>query len=122
MMECFSSLKILRDYVVIYFFKSALILPFLLLPLFLAMAIMILSVALVLRHQSLGVGQRSMRELLSAQDGGQGVANESSSGAKASEAASSAAEVTEEGDSPLGDEEVEGIMQRTAKFLLGEGR
>lgn len=68
--------------------------------------------------QSLGIGQRSMRELLTVQDGGGGEKISAEGGNTAAE---------KEGggggqDSPLTEEEVEGIRQRTAAFLLGEER
>lgn len=54
-----------------------------------------------------------MRELLTVQDGGE---------AFGAGGQGDGSEVVDGEDSPLKEEEVEGIRQRTAKFLLGEGR
>lgn len=54
-----------------------------------------------------------MRDLLTVQDGEEVVG----AGGQGAGAAGAGVE-----DSPLAEEEVEGIRQRTAKFLLGEGR
>ncbi|CAM9184875.1 unnamed protein product [Hapterophycus canaliculatus] len=71
-------------------------------------------------RKSAGIGQRSMRDLLNVQDGGGGQ-DEKLKDSNGS-AHSKDVESTEEEGAPLAEEEVESIRQRTAAFLLGEGR
>lgn len=65
-------------------------------------------------RQAEGVGQRSMREMLAVQDGVEAASRVPSK-------VDDAKDVVDE-DSPLGEEEVESIRQRTATFLVGAGR
>eukprot|EP00903_Cladosiphon_okamuranus_P015157 g14015.t1 len=67
-------------------------------------------------RKSLGMGQRSMRELLTVQDGGGKGQNGTANVGSAAENGN----VPDE--APLVEEEVEDIRQRTAAYLLGEGR
>lgn len=63
-----------------------------------------------------------MRELLTVQDGGQGDKNASDSRAALVNGLPGSNEKSEDDNSPLPEEEVESIRQRTAAYLLGEGR
>lgn len=71
--------------------------------------------------QSLGIGQRSMEKFLNQQDGGGG-----SERGVAVAVNTSFQNGPDDGENkekvPLGEENVESIRQRTAAFLLGEGR